>query len=54
MTENKAVGKITLLIHTRGRKNTTISSLHLNAKFDFIIQYLFIEKLLYARHGGYK
>lgn len=38
MTENKAVGKITLLIHTRGRKKTTINfnSLHLNVKFDFI------------------
>lgn len=53
MTENKAVGKITLLIHTRGRKKHH-NSLHLNAKFDFIIQYLFIEKLLYVRHGGYK
>lgn len=37
MTENKAVGKITLLIHTRGRKKTTINfnSLHLNVKFDY-------------------
>lgn len=53
MTENKAVGKITLLIHTRDRKKCNFSnSFHSNVKLAFIVQSMFTEQLLYPRKGG--
>lgn len=42
MTENKAVGKITLLIYTRGRKKKLIVSL--KTKFDFIYSIIYSQK----------
>lgn len=56
MTENKAVGKITLLTHTRGRKKkkNNFSTCLLNLSLTLFIQYIFTEELLYARCGGYK
>ena len=43
MTENKAVGKITLLIHTRGRKKK-INFVSLKTKFDFIHSIIYSQE----------